>query len=153
MKPRYLTNQQEILDTANKSEVCYLGMVDPENMPYVLPFNFGLHNETIYLHSAKEGRKIDVLKNNPNVCVSFSTDHVLRWQHEKVACSYSMKYRSILAYGKVVFINDFDEKTEALNIIMRKYTGREFRFNAPASNEVQPWKVVVDKWVGRVYGY
>ena len=153
MKPRMLTNPQEVLDTANKCEVCYLGMSDPENKPYVLPFNFGLHEGNIYLHSAQKGLKIDILKNNPNVCVSFSTDHVLRWQSEEVACSYSMKYRSILAFGKVEFINDFDEKVKALNVIMRKYTGKDFEFKSPAVIDVQPWRVIVEKWEGRVYGY
>ncbi len=153
MKPRMLTNPAEILETADKSEVCYLGMTDLENKPYVLPFNFGIHEGMIYFHSAKEGRKIDILKNNPFVCVSFSNSHVLRWQHEKVACSYSMKYRSVLAFGKVEFINDYDEKVLAVNIIMRKYTGKDFSYNAPAINEVQPWRVVVEKWEGRVYGY
>jgi nitroimidazol reductase NimA-like FMN-containing flavoprotein (pyridoxamine 5'-phosphate oxidase superfamily) len=148
-----LTNPQEVLDTANKCDVCYLGMSDAENKPYVLPFNFGLHEGNIYFHSSKQGHKIDILKNNPDVCVSFSTDHLLKWQHKDVACSYNMKYRSILAHGKVEFIFDFDEKIKALNIIMRKYTGKDFDYNLPAVNEVQPWRVLVEKWEGRVYGY
>ncbi len=153
MKHRILTYLPELIQTANKSDVCYLGMADENNQPYVLPFNFGLFENNIYLHSAKTGHKINIMKMNPKVCVSFSSDHVLRWQHEDVACSYSMKFRSVLAFGKVEFIDDFDEKIKALNVIMRKYTGKDFPFNTPAVNEVQPWRVLVEKWEGRVYGY
>jgi len=153
MKKRVLSNLQEMMDIANKCEACYVGMADKSNIPYVVPMNFGLDEKNIYFHSARTGKKIEILKSNPNVCVVFSTDHELRWQHEGVACSYNMKYRSILAHGKVEFIDDFDEKMKAMNVIMRKYTGRDFAYKAPAVNEVQPWRVVVEKWEGKVYGY
>ena len=148
-----LTNPQEILETADRCDMCHVAMVDEHQMPYVVPMNFGLHEGNIYFHSAQTGLKIDILKKNPYVCVNFTTDHELRWQNEGVACSYSMRYRSMRAYGKVEFITDFDLKVEALNIIMRKYTGKNFSFNAPSVHEVLPWVVKVDKWEGRVYGY
>lgn len=153
MKSRLLSNPQEILDTANKSEACFISMVTSNGMPYVVPMNFGLFEGNIYLHSAREGRKIDILKAHPQVCVCFTSDHELRWQNKDVACSYSMKYRSIRAYGKVEFIENMDAKVEALNILMRKYAGKDFGFNAPSLREVLCWRVVVDKWEGRVYGY
>lgn len=153
MKPRMLTNPLEVLATADKCEACFVAMADDDGMPYVVPMNFGLHEGNIYLHSAQEGRKIDILRKNPNVCVNFTTDHKLRWQSEEVACSYSMKYRSIRAYGKVEFIVAEEKKVEALNIVMRKYTGKDFVFNAPSLREVLCWRVVVDKWEGKVYGY
>ena len=128
-------------------------MTDQENAPYVLPFNFGYSDRTIYLHSAKTGKKIDILKNNNKVCVAFSTDHELRWVNEEVACSWGMKYRSVLAYGKVVFIEDYDKKVIALNRIMGNYSERTFQYSKPAVNDVQTFKVVVEKMEGRAYGY
>lgn len=153
MKPRMLTNPQEVFDTADKCEVCFVSMATKDGIPYVVPMNFGLHEGTIYLHSAQTGRKIDILKANPNVCVCFTNDHKLRWQNEGVACSYSMKYRSIRAHGTVEFIDNADKKVEALNIVMRKYTGKDFKYNDPSIREVLCWKVNVDEWEGRVYGY
>ncbi|MCF8367092.1 MAG: pyridoxamine 5'-phosphate oxidase family protein [Bacteroidales bacterium] len=153
MKPRILTNPQEVLDTADKCDVCFVSMVDTHGMPYMVPMNFGLKDGIIYLHSAQTGRKIDILKTNPNVCVGFTNDHKLRWQNEDVACSYSMKYRSIRAYGTVRFIENEQQKIDALNIIMHKYTGKEFGYNAPSIREVLCWCVDVNKWEGKVYGY
>jgi uncharacterized protein len=153
MKPRILTNPQEVLSTANQSEVCFVSMADSEGMPYVIPMNFGLKDGIVFLHSAQTGRKIDILRKNPHVCICFTNDHKLRWQNENVACSYSMKYRSVRAFGKVVFISEEQQKINALNVIMQKYTGKDFNYNAPSLREVLCWKVEVCKWEGRVYGY
>lgn len=144
---------EDIRSIIDKCEACYVGMTDLEGRPYVLPFNFGFEDGVIYLHSAAEGKKIDILKKNPEVCVAFSTDHKLFHRHEPVACSYGMKYRSVLAHGKVVFIEDYKEKEKVLNIIMRKYTGREFSYNAPAVNNVCVYKVEVSKFEGKESGY
>ncbi len=153
MKNRIVENSDEILEIIAKCEVCYVSMIDIEGMPYVVPLNFGYENGVLYLHGAKEGKKIEALKHNPKVCVAFSTDHLLRYQHEQVACSWSMKYRSVLLYGEVEFINDEQERIEALNVMMRKYAKRDFKFNMPAVREVLPFKVVATKIEGRAYGY
>jgi len=153
MHHRFITDQDQIDEIINKCEVCYVGMVDEHNLPYVLPFNFGYKEGVIYLHSSQKGHKIDILKLNPSVCIAFSTDHQLRYQSEQVACSYSMKYRSVLAYGKVEFIANPDEKVEFLNIVMSHYTDREFSYNPPALREVCTYKVKVEKFTAKLYGY
>lgn len=143
-------NAKQVID---KCDACYMGMIDENNLPYVLPFNFGYENETIYLHSAPLGKKIDIMKNNPNVCVTFSTDHKLFHRHDSVACSYGMRYRSVLAFGKIEFIEDFDEKVKIMNIIMRKYTGKDFEYNAPAIKNVAIYKVNIDKIETKMSNY
>jgi nitroimidazol reductase NimA-like FMN-containing flavoprotein (pyridoxamine 5'-phosphate oxidase superfamily) len=153
MKHKSITNMDEIRSIINKCDVCYVAMVDEGNLPYVLPFNFGFRDDTVYIHSAREGKKIDILRKNPGVCISFSTDYQLRYQSENVACSWSMKYRSVLCYGKIEFIDDPVKKAETMNIIMQKYAGREFTFSVPSLKEVQPYKIRVERFEGRVYGY
>lgn len=153
MKSRTLDSRQAINEIIHKCEVCHVGMVDAENKPYVLPFNFGYEDGIIYLHSAPEGKKITILEQNNNVCIAFSTDYVLRYQHLEVACSWSMKYRSVLAYGRIEFIGDLVEKTRILNLIMQKYAGKEFAFNKPALVNVKVYKCFVERFEGKVYGY
>jgi len=154
MKNRSIGHISGIISIINKCDVCYMGMIDQNNMPYVLPFNFGFDGEkNIYLHSAQTGKKMDILDNNPNVCVVFSTDHQLRYRDEEVACSWSMKYRSVLAYGKVVFIEERDEKVKALNCIMKNYSDKAYSYNEPAIKGVKTFKVVVDRFEGRAFGY
>ncbi|MDP4267392.1 MAG: pyridoxamine 5'-phosphate oxidase family protein [Bacteroidota bacterium] len=142
----------EIEDIISKCQVCYVGMSDGEN-PYVLPFNFGYKDKTIYLHSGKEGKKIEILRKNNKVSIAFSTDHLLRFQNEEVACSWGMKYRSVIAFGEVEFINDIDEKTRCMNIIMDNYTNKNFKYNSPSILNVKIFKIKINKVTGKVFGY
>jgi hypothetical protein len=128
-------------------------MVDQHNMPYIVPLNFAVKDEVIYLHSSRTGKKMDILRQNSNICIAFSTDHQLRFQDETVACSYSMKYRSVLVYGHIEFIEDADQKIEAMNIVMSKFTGKEFSYNAPAIREVCVYRVVITDMTGKKLGY
>lgn len=154
MKSREITLQSSMEDIISRCQYCSMAMVDQDNRPYVLPMNFGYAEGVVYLHSAPEGKKVDILHSNSKVCLAFSTDHELRYQSENVACSYSMKYRSVLIYGKVTFITDPDEKRRVLNIIMKQYTGRDdFKYNDPAIKNVLVYKVVAEKMEGRAYGY
>ncbi|HRY32898.1 MAG TPA: pyridoxamine 5'-phosphate oxidase family protein [Bacteroidales bacterium] len=153
MKARSISSKEEIEDIIRKCEVCHMAMVDPDGLPYLLPMNFGYREGAVYLHSSAEGRKIDILRNNPQVCIGFSTDYLLRHQHPEVACSYSMKYRSLLMTGTVEWIEDPDEKIAAMNIIMQHYTGLDFPYNMPAIREVCVFRLLPRQVSGRAYGY
>lgn len=153
MRAKILNRQEEFDEIIGRCQVCHLSMVDEQGLPYVLPMNFGYHEGIVILHSARHGKKMDILKANPAVCVAFSTDYILRYQHEEVACSYGMRYKSVIIYGKVEFVTDADQKKTAMNIIMKHYTGKEFPYNMPAINEVCIYKVIPETVTGRVYGY
>lgn len=153
MKNRKVTLKEENERIIKKCELCNVAMIDLDGNPYVIPMNFGYKDASIYLHSSQKGKKIDILKKNNTVCVSFSTDHLLRWQSEKVACSYSMKYRSVLAYGKVEFVTEMEDKIDALNVIMKQYTDKTYKYSDPSLVEVCVFRVNIEKIDGRAYGY
>ena len=132
--------------------LCYVGMADEHGVPYVLPMNFGYEDEIIYLHSAQEGRSISILENNPQVCITFCTDPRLVWQDEEVACSYRMRAESVICHGKVAFEEEYDQKVEALNIIMRQYSDREFSYSTPSVKNVKIWKVALENVSAREFG-
>ena len=153
MRSNWITDEHEMFQVIEKCEACYVSMVDEHNMPYVVPLNFGLKDGVIYLHSSQTGKKTDILRQNKNVCIAFSTDHQLRFQHEAVACSYGMKYRSVLVYGQIEFIENAEDKIKAMNIVMKKYVGKDFTYNAPAIREVCVYKVIISEMTGKKLGY
>jgi len=145
--------EQDRIDALIRScKQCSIGMIDENGNPYVLPMNFGYENNTIYLHSAKEGRCIRALEKNPNVCIVFSTDMKVVYNNVEVACSYGAQCASVMCEGKVVFEDDFDEKVRALNIIMKQYSDRTFNYSTPAVNNVKVWKVAIESTSGREFG-
>lgn len=154
MKARMITLPEAIEEIVRSCEVCSVGMVDEENNPYTLPFNFGFENSTVYLHSAPVGKKIGILRNNPRVCIAFSTAHQLYRQSPEVACSFGMKYKSVLVFGSVEFIEDPAEKIRILNIIMRQYTQRDdFSYSEPSVKNVAVMKVVTSRIEAKAFGY
>ncbi len=154
MNSRFNLTQEEINQIINDSIVCHVSMVDQDSSPYVLPFNFGYKDNRLYLHCAPEGKKIKIWESNPRVCVAFSTDYKMRVQNENVACSYTMRYKSVLIYGKVIAISGYNEKIDVMNIFMEKYSGRkDFTYNSPAINNVKVFEILIDKIEGKIYGY
>jgi len=150
LKDREIKDFNEIEEILKTAQVCHVGMVD-DGKPYVLPMNFGYVENTIYLHSAPDGKKIDILTKNNNVCISFDIDQKLKYRDEHVACSWGMRFRSVVLSGKVFFIEDNDEKINSLNIIMKHYTKKEFTYNLPAVKNVKIWKVEIEEISGKKF--
>lgn len=146
------TDKEVIEAIIRKCDLCFIGVVDPDNKPYVLPMNFGYRDNVIYLHSAPEGRIIDIIENNNHICVTFSTDNELVFQHPEVACSYRMKSKSVVAMGQVEFVEDMDAKREALDILMETYIDKKFKYNDPAVRNVKIWKIPVDSISCKEFG-
>ena len=151
IRKRIITDNNEIEDIISKTRVIFVGM-SVNDEPYVLPFNFGYKDRTFYIHGAPEGKKIEYLKANGKVCISLEINSDLFVRHETMACSYSMTYTSIVAYGKAEFIEDFDEKVEALNLVMRQYTNKDFKYSKPSVDGVAVIKILCDDITGHIRG-
>jgi nitroimidazol reductase NimA-like FMN-containing flavoprotein (pyridoxamine 5'-phosphate oxidase superfamily) len=75
------------------------------------------------------------------------------YQHPDVACSYSMNSKSVLVKGKVTFIENLEEKEQAMNLFMKKYTQRsDFKYSLPALRNVKVWKVKVESITAKAFG-
>jgi nitroimidazol reductase NimA-like FMN-containing flavoprotein (pyridoxamine 5'-phosphate oxidase superfamily) len=92
-----------------------------DDEPYVVPVNFIYFKEKIYFHCAREGQKIGYLSTNSQVC--FEVDEFLGMRKGRTPCTSTVKYRSVIAFGKAAFIEDVDVKKEALRHLVKKYGG------------------------------
>lgn len=152
MKTLLYTGKEQIEKTIGKCTICFVGMIDTDQTPYVIPMNFGYRDGIVYLHSAPEGKSISILEKNPTVCLTFSTPHHLVYQHPKVACSYRTRSESVIGWGKVRFEENFDRKIEALNLIMKQYTDKSFTYSDPAVHNVKVWIVELEKATCKEFG-
>lgn len=152
MKTLIHTDKTFIESVIRQSSLCYVGLADTDGTPYVLPMNFGYADGIVYLHSAQEGRSISILERNPKVCLTFTTDNTLVYQHPDVACSYRMRSKSVVGWGRVVFEEDFDKKTQALNRIMQQYSDKQFHYSDPAVRNVKIWVVRLDEITCKEFG-
>lgn len=143
---RAITDPAELESILREAVVCRMGLCDGE-LPYVVPMNYGYRDGSVFLHSAIEGRKIELLRKNPNVCLEFEKDVEL--VPAEAACSFSMKYRSVIASGKAFFLEDAEEKAQGLNVIMTQYTGKEFEFPPQALERIVVIRVDLDECSGK----
>jgi len=145
-KEKEITDIKEIEKILKESHVCRLAMVDGDK-PYLVPMNFGYHDECLFFHSAKQGRKIDLLKKNPNVCFEF--DQLIKFKKAKKACDWGLEYKSIIGSGRAEVLDNLDEKIDALNIIMSQYSDRTFEYPGEMLEKTIVIKVQIDSMTGK----
>ena len=138
---------RQILDTA---KVLRLGIA-VDNEPYIIPLNYGYTLENgqlkLYLHSAVTGKKLDLLRKNPLVC--FELDCDLRPFEGKVACQYGLSYSAISGRGTAVLVEDVVAKEEAMSILMKTQTDRDFLFNERLVSIVAVIRVDVSEYTAK----
>ncbi len=118
-KDKEIIDKNEIDIIIENALVCRIGLCDG-GMPYIVPMSFGYEYPFIYLHSFFKGRKIDIVKKNPNVCFEFDTD--VRVVKNRDTCSWSMNYKSVVGFGIISIIENAEDKKNALDVIMKQYT-------------------------------
>jgi nitroimidazol reductase NimA-like FMN-containing flavoprotein (pyridoxamine 5'-phosphate oxidase superfamily) len=152
MKTLTHNDQAFIEEVIAQCEICFAGVVDLSGLPYVVPMNFGYQQGVFYLHSAPEGRVVRALEKNNQICLTFNVGQELAFQHPKVACSYRMRAKSVVAEGKVTFIEDLEAKRKALECIMVQYSDKQFEFSDPAVRNVKIWRIEIDHLSCKEFG-
>lgn len=108
-----------------KGDICHLAMV-AQGEPYLVTMNYGYAGGVLYLHSAREGRKMGLLHDGARVCFTVVPRHELVVAES--ACSYSVRYESVTGYGRVRVLETREEKVRGLEAIMAQYAPGSFEF-------------------------
>ena len=149
-RERQVTDINEIIKILDKAKVLHLGLVDGDE-PYVVPMNYGYEfvdeKPVFYLHGARQGRKLDVIRANPRAFVELECD-IVPFEGE-VACKYGITYSSVMARGKAVIVEDVQEKMHALTVLMKTQTGKDFEFNEKLVSVVSVIKIDVEEFTAK----
>lgn len=149
-KDKEITDQKLIIEILLESIICRIAMID-NDVPYIMPLNYGYFNNALYIHSASKGKKIEILKKNNRVC--FEIENSVEIVKHDEPCHWSTKYRSLIGYGTVEIINDFDRKKEGLDIIMAQHgkTGTNI-YNENNINAIVILKLNIESISGKQSG-
>lgn len=149
-RDRQVTDINEIIKILNKSKVVHLGMADGDE-PYVVPMNYGYTLKdgalTLYLHCAKQGRKLDIIRKNPNVF--FEMDCDIQPIEGDTACEYSTAYASVMGRGTAEIVENTEEKKYALSVLMKTQTGKDFTFDDKMINAVTVIKITALEYTAK----
>jgi nitroimidazol reductase NimA-like FMN-containing flavoprotein (pyridoxamine 5'-phosphate oxidase superfamily) len=117
-KDKEITDKSIIQDILSKSEICRIALLDGD-LPYIVPLNYGFYENALYFHSARVGRKIDLIRKNNRVC--FEIEYAQEIIKDAQACNWTARYRSVIGYGKIEILTDPGQKKNGLDIIMAHY--------------------------------
>ena len=124
------------LSVIDKAEYAVVSMVDAEGNPYGVPMSVVRLDDSVYLHSARSGKKMVCLAANASVHLTFvgdiqraepfSSDVI---QEAKAAGKmgpltgkmFTTEFESAMIWGQAVIVEDAQEKTEALMALSQKY--------------------------------
>lgn len=149
-KEKEINDRTVIESIILRSSVCRLALSE-DNHPYIIPLCFGYKDNTLYFHSALEGKKLDIIKNNNNVCFEFDIDHQIVENED--ACGWGMNYRSVIGFGKASIIYDPKFKIKAINAIIKRYAGRPLKYTKAKLKDTVIIKVEIERITGKKSGY
>jgi nitroimidazol reductase NimA-like FMN-containing flavoprotein (pyridoxamine 5'-phosphate oxidase superfamily) len=135
---------EEILSAAI---ICRVAMMDGD-LPYIIPFNYGYREGNIYIHSAPEGKKINLIQQNKQVC--FEVEDAAEIVKGEKACTWTTRYRSVVGYGTMEILSDDQSKQQGLEVIMAQHGAPELiEFNPKNLNRLVILKLSITSLTGK----
>lgn len=113
---REILDSKELEEVIKEASVLHIGFNDEDGI-YIVPVNFGYADDRFYFHSAKEGKKIDLIKKDP--LIGFELDVLKEVELHDLSCSSTAYYRSVI--GKGIIQEVIEDKEYAMSKIMEHY--------------------------------
>ncbi len=122
-----------------------------EDTPYCLPLSFVREGNALYFHCALEGRKVDLLRRNPRVCVTFvGRDQPALEQ----PANFTTYYQSAIVTGFAEPLTAPEEKRRALELLCRRLLpqymdGGLFERGLASLPRTGVWKITIEQLSGK----
>lgn len=147
-KDREITDYRKMMEIVGRCDCCRIGLTDQEGA-YIVPVNFGYEEKDgaliLYFHGAGEGKKIDLIRKQPQAGFEMDTKHEL--VTGETACAYSYLFQSVMGRGEIQLLEDYQEKVHGLEKIMARYSDREnWSFPEKMVEKMAVIRLSVTKW-------
>jgi nitroimidazol reductase NimA-like FMN-containing flavoprotein (pyridoxamine 5'-phosphate oxidase superfamily) len=146
-KDREIVSRIEMDEIIRESHVCRIALA-LDNTPYIIPVSFGYDGKSIYLHTAKEGKKIDYIKNNNNICFEFERN-VKLFKDTNSACKWTFTYESIIGYGNIYELELLSQKEDGIKKIMSQYSEKEWFIGEDKLDNISVWEIEIISMTGK----
>jgi hypothetical protein len=161
-REKEIQNQELVEELLRRAPVCRIGLAPGSELerienpvadsqhagfPYVVPVHFVHAEGLIYIHSARQGRKIEMIKRNPRVCVEI--DEFLGLKSAEKACDFGTRFRSLIALGRAGIVEEVGDKRRALRLLMAKYAGGSFDLSEREIDRVAIIEIRIEELTGK----
>ena len=145
-----ITDEEQIRYILDTAKILNLGLA-VDNEPYVVPMNYGYKLEegklVLYLHSAVRGKKLEMIRQNSKVFFALDCDR-LPFNGEK-PCQYGLAYSAVSGRGTAEIVEDVEEKKQAMSILMKTQTGKDFSFDDRLVSVVEVIRIDVTEYTAK----
>lgn len=107
----------------DKAPYITVAMTDEDGAPYAVPLSLArVDDKTFYFHCATEGRKLDIIRRNPNVWLSAVT--TCKPTVGPKDGSFTLEFKSAMAHGVAEIVTEEAEKIVAMRAICERFLPR-----------------------------
>ena len=151
-----IKSKEKIIEFLSSQQTGRISSIDENGYPQIIPMNFVFINDVIYMHSHIRGEKLDNIRRNQKV--GFEVDKSLEFlpsyfSDPTDASLADTLYISVVIKGNGDIVSDREEKTTALNGLIKKYQpegGYEpIKPEMDVLNEVEVIKIVPESLRGK----
>ena len=151
-----IKSKEKIIEFLSSQQTGRISSIDENGYPQIIPMNFVFINDVIYMHSHIRGEKLDNIRRNQKV--GFEVDKSLEFlpsyfSDPTDASLADTLYISVVIKGNGSIVSDREEKTTALNGLIKKYQpegGYEpIKPEMEVLNEVEVIKIVPESLRGK----
>jgi nitroimidazol reductase NimA-like FMN-containing flavoprotein (pyridoxamine 5'-phosphate oxidase superfamily) len=151
-----IKSRDKIIQFLNEEQTGRISSIDENGYPQIIPMNFVLINNIVYMHSHIRGEKLNNIKRNSKV--GFEVDKNLEFLPSYFfdpndASLADTLYISVVIKGEAVIVSDSTEKALALNALMKKYQPEgkyePMRENMQVLNQVAVIKILPNEINGK----
>ena len=119
-----IKSKEKIIEFLGSQQTGRIASIDESGFPQIIPMNFVFINDTVYMHSHIRGEKLDNIRRNQKA--GFEVDRSLEFlpsyfSDPTDASLADTLYISVVIKGNASIVSNKEEKTIALNGLMKKY--------------------------------
>ncbi len=152
-KEREVTDRAEMEGIISRCQVCHLALTSPDGRPYAVALNFGYAPgapPALYFHCATQGRKLDLLRQNPRC--AFVIDRPLGLVTGRSACDWGMKYESVMGSGRLEIVTDPEQRRFGLDRVMAQYGNLAPAYRPESLGHALVLRLAIEEMTGKSAG-
>ena len=137
---RAVYNREAIYKILDEAFVCHMGF-EVDGQPYVIPTMFARVEDYLYFHGSAASRMLRGLSKGLSVCITVTLIDGLVLARS--VFNHSMNYRSVVALGRAILIDEPREKLNALRMFTEKLLpGRWLDARQPSEKELKATSIL-----------
>lgn len=115
-RKKQLLTEEKTVDILKSCTSGVLGVIGDDGYPYTVPVSYTYNDGKIYVHSAKQGHKIDSIIKDDKVTFSvIEKDDVIQE-------TFTTHFRSVSIFGRARILAEDSDRRQALESLVEKYS-------------------------------